>query len=59
MSTTPTPRQRAIRIEVGADVRSYVSGSQRVTLEPLSIKRRQSRHLNLHVLARSLGTAAA
>lgn len=45
MSTTPNPRQRAVRIEVGADARNYVSGGQRVTLVPLTIKRRQNRKL--------------
>lgn len=45
MSTTANPRKRAVRIEVGADARSYVSGGQRVTLVPLTIKRRQNRKL--------------
>lgn len=39
------PRLRTVRIEVGADARSYVSGQQRVTLVPLTIKRRQHRKL--------------
>ena len=42
---TPNSRRRAIRVEVGHDTRSYVSGGQRVTLVPLTIKRRQNRKL--------------
>ena len=42
---TDNPRKRAVRIEVGADARNYVSGGQRVTLVPLTIKRRQNRKL--------------
>jgi hypothetical protein len=38
-------RQRAVRIELGAECRSYASGGSRVTLVPLVIKRRQSRKL--------------
>lgn len=45
MSTATNPRQRAVRIEVGAEARSYVSEGQRVTLVPLTIKRRQNRKL--------------
>ena len=45
MSTTTNPRKRAIRVEVGTDARSYVSDGQRVTLVPLTIKRRQNRKL--------------
>ena len=45
MNTTVNLRERAIHIEVGADARSYVSGGQRVTLVPLTIKRRQNRRL--------------
>ena len=45
MSTTTNPRKRAIRVEVGNDARSYVSDGQRVTLVPLTIKRRQNRKL--------------
>jgi len=45
MSTTTNPRKRAVRIEVGTDARSYTSGAQRVTLVPLTIKRRQNRKL--------------
>jgi hypothetical protein len=41
----PNPRRRAIRIEVGHDARSYVSGGQRVTAVPLTIKRRHNRKL--------------
>jgi len=39
------PRLLTVRIEVGTDTRSYVSGQQRVTLVPLTIKRRQNRKL--------------
>ena len=42
---TPNARRRAIRVEVGPDARSYVSAGQRVTLVPLTIKRRQNRKL--------------
>lgn len=42
---TGNPRLRTVRIEVGAEVRSYVSGPQRVPLVPLTIKRRQNRKL--------------
>jgi hypothetical protein len=45
MSTTTNPRKRAVRIEVGTDARSYISDGQRVTLVPLTIKRRQNRKL--------------
>lgn len=45
MTTETNPRKRTVRIEVGADARSYVSGGQRVTLVPLTIKRRQNRKL--------------
>jgi hypothetical protein len=41
------PRLRTVRIEVGANARSYVSGQQRVTQVPLTIKRRQTRKLLL------------
>ena len=42
---TPNSRRHAIRVEVGNDARSYVSDGQRVTLVPLTIKRRQNRKL--------------
>ena len=45
MNTTPNPRKRTVHIEVGSDARSYVNGGQRVTLVPLTIKRRQNRKL--------------
>jgi len=41
----PNSRRRAIRVEVGHDARSYVSDGQRVTLVPLTIRRRQNRKL--------------
>ena len=45
MNATTNQRQRAVRIEIGAEARSYVSEGQRVTLVPLTIKRRQNRKL--------------
>ena len=39
------PRLKCVRIEVGTDARSYVSGDRRVTLVPLTIKRRHTRKL--------------
>ena len=42
-ATAGNPRLLTVRIEVGTDTRSYVSGQQRVTLVPLTIKRRQNR----------------
>lgn len=45
MNTTANPRKRNVHIEVGTDARSYVSGGQRVTLVPLTIKHRQNRKL--------------
>ena len=42
---TANSRRRAIRVEIGNDARSYVSDRQRVTLVPLTIKRRQNRKL--------------
>ena len=41
MNATSHQRQRAVRIEIGAEARSYVSEGQRVTLVPLTIKRRR------------------
>lgn len=45
MSTNANLRKRAVHIEIGTDARSYVSGGQRVTLVPLTIKRRQNRKM--------------
>ena len=45
MNTTVNLRKRAVHIEIGAEARSYVSAGQRVTLVPLTIKRRQNRKL--------------
>ena len=45
MNATTHQRQRAVRIEIGAEARSYVSEGQRVTLVPMTIKRRQNRKL--------------
>ena len=42
MNATTKPLQRAVRIEFGAQARSYVSDGQRVTMVPLTIKRRQN-----------------
>jgi len=45
MNTTANPRKRTVHIEVGTEARSYVNGGQRVTLVPLTIRRRQNRKL--------------
>jgi len=45
MNTTANPRKRTVHIEVGTDACSYISGGQRVTLVPLTIKHRQNRKL--------------
>ncbi len=45
MNTTANPRRLTVRIEIGAEARSYVSDGQRVTLVPLTIRRRQNRKL--------------
>lgn len=58
MSTTTNPRKRAIRVEVGTDARSYVSDGQRVTLVPLTIKRRQNRKLLIPPTPESATSAA-
>ncbi|WP_240127001.1 hypothetical protein [Thermomonas alba] len=55
---TPNSRRRAIRIEVGNDARSYVSDGQRVTLVPLTIKRRQNRKLLIPPTPESATSAA-
>ena len=55
---TPNSRRRAIRIEVGNDARSYVSDGQRVTLVPLTIKRRQNRKLLIPPTPESAASAA-
>ncbi len=36
------PRLRNVRIEVGQDARNYVTGQQRVTMVPLTIRRKQN-----------------
>jgi hypothetical protein len=51
-------RRLAVRVEVGTDARSYVSGQQRVTLVPLSIKRRQNRKLLIAPTAAQAAQAA-
>ena len=55
---TPNSRRRAIRVEVGHDTRSYVSDGQRVTLVPLTIKRRQNRKLLIPPTPESAASAA-
>jgi hypothetical protein len=37
------PRLRNIRIEIGEGARNYVTGKQRVTMVPLTIRRKQNR----------------
>lgn len=37
------PKLRNVRIEVGDDARNYVTGQQRVTMVPLTIRRKQHR----------------
>lgn len=37
------PRLRNVRIDIGEDTRNYVSGQQRVTMVPLTIRRKQNR----------------
>ena len=37
------PRLRSVRIDIGGDVRDYTTGQQRVTLVPLTIRRKQNR----------------
>ncbi len=51
------PRRLAVRIEPGADVRDYVGGTgQRVTLVPLTIKRRHNRKLLIPPPADAVGS---
>ena len=57
MNTTANPRKRAVHIEVGTDARSYVSGGQRVTLVPLTIKHRQNRKLLIPPASDATGAA--
>ena len=57
MSAETNPRKRTVRIEVGADARSYVSDVQRVTLVPLTIKHRQNRKLLIPPAPDATGTA--
>ena len=57
MTTTTNPRKRTVHIEVGTDARSYVSGGQRVTLVPLTIKHRQNRKLLIPPAPDATGTA--
>lgn len=39
------PRRRVVRIELSGEARNYVSGQQRVTVVPLTIRRRRNRTL--------------
>ena len=55
---TPNSRRRAIRVEVGHDTRSYASGGPRVTLVPLTIKRRHNRKLLIPPTPESAASAA-
>lgn len=55
---TANSRRRAIRVEIGNDARSYVSDRQRVTLVPLTIKRRQNRKLLIPPTPESAASAA-
>ena len=55
MNTTANPRKRTVHIEVGTDARSYVSGGQRVTLVPLTIKHRQNRKLLIPPAPEAIG----
>lgn len=57
MNTTANPRKLVVHIEVGTDARSYVSGGQRVTLVPLTIKHRQNRKLLIPPAPDATGTA--
>ena len=57
MNTTVNPRKRTVHIEVGTDARSYVSGGQRVTLVPLTIKHRQNRKLLIPPASDATGAA--
>ena len=36
-------KQRKLRIEIGRDTRNYITGQQRVTMVPLTIRRKQNR----------------
>jgi hypothetical protein len=52
------PRKQMVCVTVGTDTRSYVSSGQRITVVPLSIKRRQHRKLLIppaHVQTASAG----
>lgn len=40
---TPNLRRRAVRVETAGEVREYVSGPQRITVVPLTIRRRHNR----------------
>lgn len=37
------PRLRMVRIDIGGDARNYTAGQQRVTVVPLTIRRKQNR----------------
>ena len=42
------PRLRMVRIDIGGDARNYTTGQQRVTVVPLTIRRKQNRNAHLH-----------
>jgi hypothetical protein len=41
----PNPRLRVVRIDVGPGTRDYITGQQRVTTVPLTIRRKSNRRL--------------
>jgi hypothetical protein len=43
MTRPDNPKQRKLRIEIGHDARNYITGQQRVTMVPLTIRRKQNR----------------
>lgn len=44
-SPSHNPRLRSVRIDVGPDARDYITGQQRVTTVPLTIRRKSNRRL--------------
>lgn len=44
-SVVSNPRMRVIKVEASGDPRSFVTGAQRVTVVPLSIRRKHNRKL--------------
>lgn len=39
------PKQRNVRVEIGQDARNYITGQQRVTMVPLTIRRKNNRKI--------------